>query len=391
MRDVSLNIKKLALFNFFTEVKFYSPVIVIVFNAFLGNYTTAMSVLSVMSLAVIIMEFPTGILGDLVGKKSAAVMGAICNLIGISLWALFPVYWSFLTGAFFLGTATAFFSGNNEALLYDSLKEKNLQEEFHAYLGKTNYTMQAALVFTAVLSTILAKYSMRLVLILSVFPQIISVIIALTFVDTGYKAQVKNPFKHTAKAFQKIAINPKLIGLIFAKSLQEGLSSSSYQLQAVYFNSLCPLWFIGILRGMSNVLGALSFYFSDKIFKKFSKRACLIASNLYGRLSSLLALIINTVVSPFLFISSSAFFGVSTVANSSLMQAEFSDEERSTMGSITSFIGSIVVAVFSVLVGYIADRLSVRHSLFIIQLAMFVPLFIYWRTLWKKQDKTESN
>ena len=66
MRDVSLNIKKLALFNFFTEVKFYSPIIVIVFNAFLGNYTTSMSVLSVMSLAVIVMEFPTGILGILI-------------------------------------------------------------------------------------------------------------------------------------------------------------------------------------------------------------------------------------------------------------------------------------------------------------------------------------
>ncbi|MBR6216045.1 MAG: hypothetical protein IKQ84_06495, partial [Spirochaetaceae bacterium] len=65
MKDIASNIKKLALFNFFTEVKFYSPIIVIVFNAFLGNYTTSMSILSVMSLAVIIMEFPTGILGDL--------------------------------------------------------------------------------------------------------------------------------------------------------------------------------------------------------------------------------------------------------------------------------------------------------------------------------------
>lgn len=381
MRDVALNIKKLALFNFFTEIKFYSPIIVIVFNSFLGNYTTSMSILSVMSLAVILMEFPTGVLGDLAGKKTATILGVICNLIGISLWALFPVYWSFITGAFLLGIATAFFSGNNEALLYDSLKEKNLQEEFHAYLGKTNYTMQFALVFAAILSTILAKYSMRLVLILSIFPQIISLIIAFTFVDTKCKTQVKNPFKHVAAALKKMAKNRKLIGIILAKSLQEGLSSSSYQLQSVFFNSLCPLWFIGVLRGLSNVLGALSFYFSDKVFKKFSKRICLIICNLYGRLSSLLAIFINTIISPFLFISSSLFYGISTVANSSLMQAEFSDEERATMGSITSFIGSIFIAILSILVGYIADRFSVRHSLYIIQLFMFLPLFIYWRIL----------
>lgn len=61
------------------------------------------------------------------------------------------------------------------------------------------------------------------------------------------------------------------------------------------------------------------------------------------------------------------------------------------MGSITSFIGSIVVAVFSVLVGYLADRLSVRHSLFIIQITMFIPLFIYWRTLWKKPKLAEQD
>jgi len=39
--------------------------------------------------------------------------------------------------------------------------------------------------------------------------------------------------------------------------------------------------------------------------------------------------------------TSSVFHGVTTVAKSGLMQREFSDEQRATMGSLNSFAGSI--------------------------------------------------
>jgi MFS family permease len=392
LKGLSSNIKKLALFNFFIEFKFYSPILVIVLVNYMGTYLQAMSILAVMSLSAVVMEFPTGILSDAVGRKKTMVAGTFCNVLALLLWSCFPFYEVFLVGAFLFGTATALFSGNNEALLFDSLKNVDLQEEYHAYLGRTNSTLQIALALTSVMGTFIAAWSIRLVLFLSLVPQIIALITALFIVDPGRKAKISNTgevFRHSVTAFTKTFKNKKLMLLIAARGLNDAFSGSSYQLQSAFINGLWPLWAVGIIRSCSNLLAGASFYFSGTILKYLSKRTVLILSNLYGRVSAVLALLLNRFISPILLASSSAFFGASFVTNSALIQEEFSDEERATMGSIVSFFGSIILSLISIAVGYIADKLTVRKSLLIIQLFMLIPLPVYLYIFWKKKENVK--
>lgn len=384
MKDISQNVKRIAFFNFFTEFKFYSPILVIVLATYTGNYVTAMSVISVMSLATVILEFPTGVLSDIVGKKTTVIIGSICNILGVLLWAIFPAYQSFLVGALLMGAATALFSGNNEALLFDSLKRVNLQDEYQKYLGKTQFTLQLALAITSILGAVIATWSMQVVLFLSVVPQILALLAAFTLIDPGHRSTTRNPIKHAYTAIKKIAGNRKLTLLTLARSLNDAFSGSSYQLQVAFINGIFPLWGVGLIRAFSNMLGAFSFYFSGEIIKRLSRRSVLVISNLYGRFSAICAILLNSFPSPFLLASSSAFFGASYVANSAAMQAEFSDDERATLGSIVSLLGSIMLALVSIFVGYLADQFSVNESLIVIQLFMFLPLVIYWRVFWRK-------
>ncbi|MDR2607778.1 MAG: MFS transporter, partial [Treponema sp.] len=105
-KDLTSNIKKLALFNFFIEFKFYSPILVIMLVNYTGKYVQAMSILAVMSLSVVIMEFPTGLLSDAIGRKKTMITGVSCNILAIVLWSFFPYYVVFLIGAFFFGTGS---------------------------------------------------------------------------------------------------------------------------------------------------------------------------------------------------------------------------------------------------------------------------------------------
>jgi MFS family permease len=389
LKSLTSNIKKLAFFNFCIEFKFYSPILVIVLVNYTGKYLQAMSILAVMSIAVVIMEFPTGLLSDAIGRKKTMIIGAFCNVLALFLWSCFPYYGIFLTGAFIFGTATALFSGNNEALLFDSLKNVDLQKEYHAYLGRTNSTLQIALALTSIMGAFIATWSIRLVLFLSIVPQIIALITAFSIIDPGNRAEISNTkelFTHAITAFTKTFKNRKLLLLILARGLNDAFSGSSYQLQAAFIGGLWPLWAVGIIRACSNILGAASFYFSDVVLKHLTKRTILIISNLYGRVSAVAALLLNRFISPILLASSSAFFGMSFVANSALMQEEFTDEERATMGSIVSLFGSIILSLISIAVGYIADKLTVRNSLLVIQLFMLLPIPIYMNVLWKKKE-----
>jgi MFS family permease len=351
-----------------------------------------MSILAVMSISVIIMEFPTGILSDAIGRKKTMIAGALCNVIALVLWSCFSFYGAFLAGAFIFGTATALFSGNNEALLFDSLKNIDLQEEYQSYLGRTSSTLQIALALTSITGAFIATWSIRMVLLLSLVPQFIALITAFSIVDPGRKAQITNTgeiYKHTVTAFAKIFRNKKLMLLITARGLNDAFSGSSYQMQSAFINGLWPLWSVGVIRSCSNLPGAASFYFAGTILKHFTKRTVLIVSNLYGRISAVLALLLNRFISPILLASSSAFFGAAFVTNSALMQEEFSDEERATMGSIVSLFGAIILSVISIVVGYIADKLTVRKSLLIIQLFMFLPLPIYLYIFRKKKENVK--
>jgi hypothetical protein len=60
------------------------------------------------------------------------------------------------------------------------------------------------------------------------------------------------------------------------------------------------------------------------------------------------------------------------------MQREFTDEQRSTMGSLNAFGGSLMFAVMSVALGALADRIGVINALIIATLALFItpPLYL---------------
>jgi drug/metabolite transporter (DMT)-like permease len=76
--------------------------------------------------------------------------------------------------------------------------------------------------------------------------------------------------------------------------------------------------------------------------------------------------------------ATSIFYGVNTVAMNSMKQREFSDAQRSTMGSLTAFGGSLLFAVVSTLIGWLADQMGVRLALLVSTSLCMLPLLFYW-------------
>jgi hypothetical protein len=78
---------------------------------------------------------------------------------------------------------------------------------------------------------------------------------------------------------------------------------------------------------------------------------------------------------------------VNNVAINGLIQKEFTDEQRATMGSLNSFAGSMVFAVFSFLLGALADRIGVIPALVTAALLSLIPMGLYWKALGQRGER----
>lgn len=381
------NISLLAWFNFFTDFKLYSGISIIYFSQITHSLALGMSIFSIVNIVDAIFEVPTGILSDMVGRKNTVILGAMSSVLYAVCYAIGGSYVMLAIGAVFQGLSIAFYSGNNDALLHDSLTESGNEKEYHVYLGKLSSLFQLALAIGAVMGSILANTSFMLVMWLSVISQLIC--LGISFFIQEPRVIIKkssNIYLHLKDAIQLFKTNKKLRMISLAGILGSSVGEATFQLQAAFYNTLWPLWAIGFAKMLSYLGATASFFFSGRIINKISKIKIILIGNFYSRIINSIAVLFPTTFSPVLLSSSSLFFGTLTVAKNSLLQEEFTSHQRATIASLNSLAESILFAIFAITLGSIGDYIGPAKTLFISQLISLIGTYIYWK-VFKNENK----
>lgn len=385
---VHRNVRLLAWFNFLTDFRPYAPVAVLYFSEIAGSFALGMSVFSVTMLAGAMLEVPTGVFSDMIGRKKTLVCGAVASVLSLILYALGGSLGlgALFVGAVFAGLARAFYSGNNDALLHDSLAENNQEHAYQDYLGRVSSMYQFALAISAIIGSLVAEVSFAWVMWLSVVPHAVNIFLSLRFVEPRIHSQREtNIYAHLRIAFQNIIRNPKLRTLSAGSIFGFALGESSYLFRSTFIQTLWPVWAIGIARAIAHLLAAFSFYFGGPLIRRFGEFRLMIGGMTLSESINLLGLIFPGVLSPFFMALNSIFFGVNNVAINGMMQREFTTEQRATMGSINAFAGSLLFAVVSVLLGALADRVGPTNALIVATLLSVIPISLYYR-VFRGQD-----
>ncbi len=381
MQSLPRNVRLLAWFNFFTDFRPYAPIAILYFAQVSGSYALGMSVFSAVMLAQSLFEVPTGVFSDLIGRKKTIVCGALAGVLSLVCYAIGGTYVALLAGAVFEGLARAFYSGNNDALLHDTLAETGQKVSFQEYLGKTASMFQVALGISAVIGSLLAAISFQFVLWLSVIPTLLAFLVSLRFVEPqAYTRTSTNVYSHLGNAFRNTIRNPRLLMLSAASVLSYAIGESAWAFRSAFVVQLWPVWALGIGQMIGNVTGALGLYFAGPIIRRFGEFRLLVWASAATDVVNFLAALAPTVLSPIV-MAQSFTWGVNRVAIGSLLQREFTDEQRATMGSLNSFAGSITFAVFSFLLGAVADRIGVVPALVVALGLLITPNGLYWWAL----------
>lgn len=372
------NIKLLSFHNFLTDFVLFAPVAILYFQQVTGSYALGMSIFSIAYASSAILEIPTGILSDFVGRRKTLILGSLSSVLCIVFYAMGTSYWILFIGAIFQGLSRSFYSGNNDALLHDTLSETHQQHVYDEFLGKTASLFQVGLAISSIIGGFIASWSFQWVMWISVIPQLAAFIVSLGISEPNIHKKISsNMYEHVQSALQSFLNQKKLQYLSIASVIRFALGESAYFFRSAFVATLWPVWAIGFSSMLSNIGAAISFYFSGKILKKYGYKKVLQFEIIFNRAINLIALLFPTVFSPALVSLSSITFGVGTVATNTLLQKEFSDTQRATMGSINSFFGSMAFAVCSIVLGSFADRFGVIPALITIHILLISPLFFY--------------
>lgn len=374
------NIKLLTWFNFFTDFKLYAPIAILYFAQVTGSFALGMSIFSITTISSAIFEIPTGVYSDFIGKRKAIIFGAISAVIYSLFYAIGQSYLILFIGSIFNGLSQAFYSGNNDALVYDTLYEIKKEKEFSEILGKVNSAFQIALAISALLGGFIGNYSFSAVMWISVLGQLACLFISFFIKEpkVHYKKS-GNIYLHLNEAFKNFIQNRKIRLLSISSMIVFGIGEAVYQFQAAFYKLLWPIWAIGIAKTLSNIGAYLSYRFSGKIIKKFKAVRILLSSNIYSRIINIFSVIYPTILSPLLMTTTSLWHGVAQISKSSLLQEEFTDRQRATMGSLDSLLGSVFYGIVAVLLGFVADKLSPTKAILVSQIALLPTVWLYWK------------
>lgn len=397
IRKLARNYNLMGLNELFGALRLFYPISILYFTEITGSFAAGMGVFSFATLSMALLEIPTGILSDKWGRRHLLILGCLFEFLAVASYAFAAspflvsgTIWLY-TGGFFFGLAGALFSGNNYALLYETAQNLKQNNKLPHILGRNSSMEQFGLAISGVLAGLLLWLGIdfHTLVLLSLIPMGLNIGVAvLTTEPPKHYMTEDNAWQHMKYATRLLIGNKELRLLALCSSWKTGLGMSTHLFMPKFIETVWPLWAVPFYRTGQNLVGALSFWFAGKVTDRFGQIKALMSSSLLSEGLSVISYVFSNAFSPFLLFITQSTWAIGNTADNALQQKHFSSAQRSTMGSLISFMGSIFNAIMAVSLGFIADMIGGRYALILIAIAG-APVIIGYYFLYRN-DKPKA-
>jgi MFS family permease len=337
------------------------------------SYTQVMILQSFYVIVVLLLEIPTGAIADYFGRKTSLVLAAISSSIATLVYSSVPNFYVFIVGEFFWALGFSLWSGCDEAMLYDSLKEINLEAKSKTIIGRLrSFEMTAIMIAAPIGSLIAAKIGIRYAMMFVFFPFFSAFLVALTFKEPGIKSEeeeekkkyveiLKSGIKYFKEheilkilAFERISINVLVFFII-------------WMYQPLLKKIGVPIIYFGLVHAIMSGIQIPIMNSFDELEKIFgSKRRFLLFSALLPGICFILLGINTNIALAIILICLIAGFGLSRmVLFQSYMNKYIESHNRATVISTISMLSSLVSAIMYPTVGLMVEW-SLNYSFIIV-------------------------
>ncbi|WP_372370612.1 MFS transporter [Candidatus Uabimicrobium sp. HlEnr_7] len=387
-KNLSANIWKYYLFKtLHFSIGIAIPILVLFWQERGLSMTQIMLLQTIFSLIVLVLEIPSGYFADLFGRKVSLVIGGTCFFISFTVYCFSYHFYHFVIAEAIIAIALSLTSGADSALIYDTLKELNREDEYQRIWGNAMFYAATMCAVFNVIGGFLAKWDLRVPIIATATTMFFMIPTALSFVEPKRSRIIvkKGYLKKLIFIIKTHAFSQRQICsfLLFCAVVVCFYHSVLWLYQPYFKYTGVHIEYYGIIFALYNVFAGVVSKYSYWLEKTLGIRFSIIILMPILVLSSLF-MGIWVLPFSFLFTLGHQFVrGFSQIVFSAYLNRLVTSEVRATMISVQSMVTRLGYALFLPFLGVVADKYGVQTSFFYIAvsatIAGSVVLFALWQ------------
>lgn len=386
------NLRKYVLFRTFADLIILGPIIMIFLYAKGLSFAEIMLLNSIFSVAVFLLEVPTGMLADKISRKYSLFIGSLCWTIQLIIYMYGNSFFAFLAGQLFCALGVTFKSGAGTALLYDSLKTMKRENEVQKYEGLAYSILLYSQAIGSIAAGFLFKININLPLIISAINTTISAIIALRFEEPPIedKKEKESYFTHIKDSSSYILKHGKVKAIIVYGAVFNIFYRVGFFFFQPYFEAVnLDVVYFGFFFALFNVVAGISSQKAHNIMKLTKGKTLTFLSLLL--ITSFGIMTVTTVwIGAFAILLQQIARGLYAPITSKYINKHIPSNKRATIMSLYSLIASLAAAAFYPIFGWVMDNSNVFFTHGVLTISMtaltILSLVYYGVTVRKYRD-----
>ncbi len=395
---------RFCLYGFLKNLRFYEPFLLLFLLSKLNNnYTLAFSLYSIRFIIRTVLEIPSGIIADAMGRKGSLLFAYSFYILSFIAYYFASSYTLLLIPSILFGIGDAFRTGTHKAMILEYLKIKGWSNSKVSYYGYTRSWSQAGSAVSSIIASIviLTSNNYDIIFIATTLPYIIGFILLYNYpkeldkkisIERSVFSNLKASLADSLRTLKK----PKIVGLLFNASFYFGFHNAIKDLlQPIIIAGLAGLHLnlnINEQQKASVFVGFL--YFIIYLLSSFASRKANVVNNLFGSdkktinilagIGVILCLITSIFIylgipfaGAFLFIP---FFPIISLQRPPVVSHVSSNVDGKIMAttlSVESQMGSAITAILAFITGVAVDHFGLAIGLGIVSLSSLLIIMSF--------------
>ncbi len=386
------NIPRLYLIKVAKWFMLYMPIVVPFYESNGLGMKDIMVLQAVYSVAIVVLEIPSGYLADVIGRKKTLIIGAVFGTFGFLTYSLSHAFLGFLIAEIILGIGQSCISGADSAMLYDSLLEKGKEKEYTRFEGRVTSLGNVAEATAGIIGGLLAGITLRIPYVAQTFVAFIALPAALTLSEPARTVPlIKAGISEILRIARFAVIEDRVLrrNILFSAVTGTATLTMAWFAQPFFEYAAIGIAWFGILWTTLNLTVAVTSYTAHRLEVILGQRRSVL---LIASLLPLGYLALSRFHSPWGLIVLYLFYlvrGYATPVLKDYINRVTASHIRATVLSVRNFIIRLLFALTGPMLGWVKDIYTLPQALLLAG-AIFLVIGIVMALLFLATGKEMS-
>ena len=373
------NIKLFYIYSLFDELLIIGPIMVIYlfFKGF--SFSEIMLLQSISAIAIVIFEVPTGAIADKVGRKFSIGLSKLMWILSLLIYILGTSFLDIAIAEIVFSIGITLKSGADSALLYDSLKALDREEEFTKIQGRARSNIYITQGIGAIVASFVYSINEYLPMIFSIGFMIIAFVVVLLFEEPPIEDKKgkygEKYFTQIKESGKYVIHHPKIKSIAIFAMIFFAFMRAGFWFYQPYMESVnVSVKYFGIFFFFFNMTAALASSKSNLIISFSKKRTFMFMIALLW-LSFLILGFSHHWLAIMAILPQQVARGLYSPVINKYSNKHIPSNKRATVLSFISLASSLSAAIVLPMIGVLKDKTDIFTSYTVIGVILIVIMF----------------